>query len=91
MRQRLVALAAAATLAATAAAPAFADSSPAATAPTSLFHCSATATLTQNGRVLYSVSRTFNSANDLTRTINQTYTLNGKTFTISATISCAKA
>ena len=92
MRQRLVALAAAATLAATAAAPAFADSSSTSSVPTSssLFHCNASATLTENGKQVYSVTRSFTTTANLTGSYNRSYTFNSVTYTVAANVSCSR-
>ena len=88
MRQRLVACAAAATLAATAAAPAFADSDSNGLTASSAFTCKATASLTQNGKNVYTTTRSFISGSDVSGSYTRSYTFNGVTYTVSASVSC---
>lgn len=92
MRQRIAALTAAATLVLAGTAPAFADSEDAIPAPstTSLFTCTATATVSKGSKVLYNAASSFTSPVDVSNGYTRTYTINGVTYTVTANVTCTK-
>src|SRR5438270_10963130 len=95
MRNRLLSVAAAATLVLTAAAPAFAADSTVASAPKA-YTClaSATVTATSGGATttVYSKTTNFSSVANLSTngTITRTYTINGVTYVATASVTCTR-
>ena len=95
MRNRLLSVAAAATLVLTAAAPAFAADSTVASAPKA-YTClaSATVTATSGGATttVYSKTTNFSSVANLSTngTITRTYTINGVTYVATASVTCTQ-
>ena len=89
MRQRIAALAAAATLVLAGTAPAFADSEyPSSIVTSSSFTCTATVTVSEGTTVLYSAQSTYKSPVKVNNTYTRTYTLNGETYTVTASVTC---
>jgi hypothetical protein len=95
VRNRLLSIAAAATLALTAAVPAFAADSTVASAPKA-YTCLATATLTATSgdatTTVYSNTAKFSSVTNLSTngTITRTYTINGVTYVATASVTCTR-
>jgi hypothetical protein len=95
MRNRLLCIGAAATLALTAAAPVFAADSTVASAPKA-YTClaSATVTATSGGvtTTVYSKTTDFSSFTNLSTngTITRTYTINGVTYVATASVTCTR-
>jgi hypothetical protein len=87
MRKQFLAMACAGLIAVAGAVPAFAADS---TVVSTLYTCTASASLTKNGTTLASSTSSFKAAQDLSGSYSKSYTSGGATYVASASVSCKR-